>query len=173
LQELIMRRFSSLLVGVVGVFASVPVALAAGGPPEDVPVGPRAGVPPIFRAHLTGAGEVPPVEDTLAQGQAIFRVARSGLQHRVNVAHIENVVAAHVHCAPEGVNGPVGLTLFTGGPTSLNGTLSSGPITGPDPGNACGWLDLDDVIAAMESGDTYVNVHTTQNTGGEIRGQLE
>lgn len=176
-----MRKFTPLLVGMLGIFALAPAAQAEGlppesvpvGPPESVPVGPPALVPPIFRAHLTGAAEVPAVEDTLAQGQAVFRVRRHTLKHRLNVAHIENVVAAHVHCAPEGVNGPVGLTLFAGGPTTVNGTLSSGPITGPDPDNDCGWLDLDDVIEAMESGDTYVNVHTTQNPGGEIRGQLE
>jgi hypothetical protein len=55
-------------------------------------------------------------------------------------------------------------------------------VTAPDPGNGCGWIDLDDVVTALESGDTYVNVHTNDgveppNTGpgdfpgGEIRGQ--
>ena len=55
-------------------------------------------------------------------------------------------------------------------------------MTAPDPGNGCGWIDLDDVVTALESGDTYVNVHTNDgveppNTGpgdfpgGEIRGQ--
>jgi hypothetical protein len=51
-----------------------------------------------------------------------------------------------------------------------------------DPGNACGWVDLAAVLAALGSGATYVNVHTNDgvappNTGpgdfpgGEIRGQ--
>ncbi len=126
-----------------------------------------------FVAHLDGANEVPPVEDTLAQGQVTFRLVGNALQHRLNVAHIEDVVAAHVHCAPDGVNGPVGVTLFSGGPVTLNGTLSDGPISGPDPGNGCGWADLDDIVDAMRSGDTYVNVHTfPAHPGGEIRGQL-
>ena len=65
----------------------------------------------------------------------------------------------------------------------MNGTLAQGTITAPDPGNACGWTDLAAVLAAMASGDTYVNVHTNDgvappNTGpgdfpgGEIRGQV-
>jgi hypothetical protein len=31
---------------------------------------------------------------------------------------------------------------------------------------------LDDLAAAIESGDTYVNVHTSEHKDGEIRGQL-
>ena len=39
--------------------------------------------------------------------------------------------------------------------------LVSSSVTAPDAGNACGWADLDAVITALESGDTYVNVHTS------------
>ena len=126
-----------------------------------------------FRTHLSGDEEVPPV-DTDAQGQAKFQVNRVGdaLQYRLIVANIDDVVASHIHCASEGENGPVGVTLFGGGPTSDPGTLAEGTITEPDPGNACGWSDLDDVLAAMRSGDTYVNVHTLANPPGEIRGQI-
>jgi hypothetical protein len=31
---------------------------------------------------------------------------------------------------------------------------------------------LEDLVAAMDSGQTYVNIHTTQNPDGEIRGQI-
>jgi hypothetical protein len=55
----------------------------------------------------------------------------------------------------------------------MSGTLAQGPILAPDTNNACGWLDLADVIDALDSGDTYVNVHTLQNLPGEIRGQVQ
>ncbi len=94
------------------------------------------------------------------------------LSYKVNVANIENVFAAHIHCGAVGVNGPVGVTLFTGAPGGgrINGILAEGTITAPDPGNGCGWADLADVMAAMSSGNTYVNVHTNDgvapaNTG--------
>ena len=40
-------------------------------------------------------------------------------------------------------------------------------------GNACGWMCLDDLIAAMEMAGTYLNVHTLSNLPGEVRGQLQ
>jgi CHRD domain len=141
--------------------------------------------PTTFRAVLSGGDEVPP-RDTGARGVAIFRLSADGseLGFRLVVANIENVVAAHIHCGAVGVNGPVGVTLFGAPPAGgrIDGELAAGSVTAPDPGNGCGWLDLDDVVTALESGSTYVNVHTNDgvapaNTGpgdfpgGEIRGQ--
>ena len=126
-----------------------------------------------FTAHLNGDNQVPPF-DTQGQGQFIGKL-RSGdaLSYKLNVANIMNIVAAHIHCAPEGVNGPVGVTLFLGAPMSVNGTLAQGPILAPDPNNGCGWLDVLDVVDALESGDAYINVHTLQSLPGEIRGQVQ
>jgi len=142
--------------------------------------------PTIFRTTLSGAEEVPP-RDTPARGIAIFRLSADGeeLHYRIVVSSIENVFAAHIHCNVAGSNGPIGVTLFDGeaGSGPANGLLAAGTITAPDAGTMCTWTDLDDVIAAIESGGAYVNVHTndgdaTPNEGpgdfpsGEIRGQL-
>jgi CHRD domain len=140
-----------------------------------------------FVAPLSGDEEVPP-RDTPAVGVAKFKLSDDGaaLKFKVNVANIENVFAAHIHCGAVGVNGPIGVTLFAGAPGGgrVNGTLAQGTITAPDPGNGCGWTDLAAVLAAINSGNTYVNVHTNDglappNTGpgdfpgGEIRGQIK
>jgi hypothetical protein len=107
-------------------------------------------------------------------GVATFKLRDDGtaLQFKLNVANIDNVFAAHIHCGAVGVNGPVGVTLFMGSPAGgvVNGTLAQGTSTAPDASNACGWVDLAAVLAAMDSGDTYVNVHTNHgvappNTG--------
>ncbi len=167
------KLFTALLVLVTVVILTSTVVAARGGNNRN------------FRAHLAGAQEVPQRE-TQAQGQAIFKVSKDGstLDYKLNVANIENVSAAHIHCAPAGVNGSVGVTLFMGGGLGpVNGTLAEGTITGPDGGNGCGWTSLAAVVAAMESGGAYVNVHTNDgvapgNTGpgdfqsGEIRGQI-
>jgi hypothetical protein len=139
-----------------------------------------------FVATLSGDEEVP-ARDTQAVGVATFKLREDGaaLLFKVNVANLDNAVAAHIHCGAVGVNGPIGVTLFGGaaGGGTVNGTLAEGTITAPDLGNACGWADLAAVLAAMASGNTYVNVHTNDgvappNTGpgdfpgGEIRGQV-
>ena len=126
-----------------------------------------------FRTHLTGANEVTPVS-TNAQGQAIFKFSDDleSLWYKLNVANIDEVFAAHIHCAPAGANGPIGVTLFMGVPVSTPGTLAQATVAAPDAGNGCGWVDLADVRSAILAGDAYVNVHTVANPGGEIRGQI-
>ena len=126
---------------------------------------------PVFTAHLNGASEVPPF-DTLAQGQFIVMNQGGSLEYKLIVGNLANVVAAHIHCAPVGTNGPVGVTLFAGSPVTLSGILASGPILAPNSGNFCNWADVADILAAIASGDTYVNVHTLQSLPGEIRGQV-
>ena len=126
-----------------------------------------------FQAQLTGAESVPGPVDTEAVGNAVVTVTPNGVRYTLVVNNAVAVVAAHIHCAPVGAAGPVGVTLFAGAPVTMNGVLAQGPILGPDGPNGCGWDTLDDVIAAMESGDTYVNVHTLANLAGEIRGQLQ
>jgi hypothetical protein len=149
-------------------------------------LGPTASATENFVAPLSGGDEVP-ARDTPATGVAKFKLREDGtvLLFKVNVENITNVVAGHIHCGAVGVNGPVGVTLFMGAPAggAFDGTLAEGRITTADPGNGCGWTDLASILAALESGNTYVNVHTNDgiappNTGpgdfpgGEIRGQV-
>jgi hypothetical protein len=81
---------------------------------------------------------------------AKFKLREDGaaLRFKVNVANIDNTVAAHIHCAAVGVNGPVGVTLFMASPAGdvTNGTLAEGTITPPDPGNGCAWANMAAVL---------------------------
>ncbi len=135
-----------------------------------------------FRAHLTGAEEVadPPVE-TRAQGQAIFQLSKDGseLSYKLIVANIENVLMAHIHLAPAGVNGPVVVWLYPadGPPGQLipgrsDGVLAQGVITADDLVGPLAGADLADLLDAMGESNAYVNVHTEQFPSGEIRGQI-
>jgi len=127
-----------------------------------------------FAAPLSGANEVPPNESD-AHGVIIVKIApdESSIDYKLIVSNADNVVAAHFHLAPEGVNGPVVAHLF-GGPVveSQNGLLSEGTITaanvvGPLAGN------LQALIDTLRSGYIYTNVHTLVLPGGEIRGQVD
>ncbi|HMO57435.1 MAG TPA: CHRD domain-containing protein [Roseiflexaceae bacterium] len=128
-----------------------------------------------FRAHASGDQEVPPAT-TLAQGQANFTLSKDGsaLHFRVNVAQLKDVRFAHIHLAPAGVNGPVVAFLqherFDG---PVNGRYAEGVITAADLIGPLAGQPLSALIAAMEAGNTYVNVHTDTYPGGEIRGQIK
>ena len=124
-----------------------------------------------FRANLVGGDEVPPVTTT-ATGTANFthNEEDNTIQFSVNVTGISNVIAAHIHQGAVGVNGPIVVTLFDGPQTGTNftGTLSSGTINSGDVSG----MSLEQLVVNMRAGQMYVNVHTTQNPAGEIRGQL-
>lgn len=61
-------------------------------------------MPPFF-ACAPGMGadlEVKVVSEVGHNNQAIFKVCGSTLEYKLIVANLENVVAAHIHCAPGG-----------------------------------------------------------------------
>ena len=127
-----------------------------------------------FVAPLKDSNEVPP-RDTNAAGNAIFRVLNDDeIYFKLIVANIDNVLDAHIHLAAEGINGPVVVDLYPGGNTGpqTEGILSEGIITTANLVGPLTGLTLEDLIEAMAAGNTYVNVHTTQFPGGEIRGQI-
>jgi hypothetical protein len=134
-----------------------------------------------FRTNLSGAEEVadPPVE-TLARGQAIFQLSKDGTQlsYKLIVANIENVSMAHIHLAPAGVNGPVVAWLYPSSPPPqliegrFDGVLAEGVITADDLVGPLAGFTMEDLIAEIGAGNTYVNVHTSQYPAGEVRGQI-
>ncbi|VFJ14876.1 CHRD domain-containing protein [Candidatus Nitrosocosmicus franklandus] len=126
-----------------------------------------------FATNMTGQEEVPPV-DTQAIGETILvqdLPLNQTIHYFVNVTGIEGVTQGHIHSGAQGENGPVVVTLFNfESPQSevlQNGTFAATNLEGPMEGK-----ELSDLIAAMQNGTTYVNVHTEQNPEGEIRGQL-
>lgn len=132
-----------------------------------------------FRAHASGGEEVPPV-DTRAQGQAVFQLSDDGeeLAYKLIVANIRNVLMAHIHKAPPGENGLVAVWLYPSAPPPqliegrTQGVLAEGVITADDLVGPLDGESLGAPVDVLRAGDGYVNVHTTQNPGGEVRGQV-
>jgi hypothetical protein len=128
------------------------------------------------QTSLTGLREVPPVATNM-RGTAEIEIENGELNVVLSVkGNTNDIFAAHIHCAPPGVNGGIGVTLFMGSFTAENGVLVNQAFTSPDPGNPCGWATIADVAAAIQGANAYVNVHTTAASGGvpsgEIRGNL-
>ena len=141
-----MRRLYSLL----GVFA----LLLAATPPA---------LAQSFAAPLSGASEVEPVESD-ASGTAVAVIGADGQTVTVTGGFkgLESAYAAsHLHLGPAGVNGPVFQPLS---PT-VSDDMRSGTFEGTYTLTA-------DQVAALRAGNVYVNVHSAENGGGEVRGQL-
>lgn len=129
-----------------------------------------------FRATLTGAEEVPPVT-TIATGVADFVLETpTQLVYQLRVDDIEDATAAHIHFGAPGVNGPVVVLLFQAeDPVSVAAptTIATGTITAGDVNAVTGFDgSFASLLAEMRAGNMYVNVHTTENPPGEIRGRI-
>jgi hypothetical protein len=149
-------------------------------------------VPHNWVAHLTGDDEVPS-NASKGQGQVKFQLSADGtvLSWRLIASNIENPFMAHIHLGAPGVNGGIVLWLHGTPPANSNpqgtgrqnGVLASGSSTAAGLVGALAGQPMSALIAALDSGNTYVNVHTSDgvsptNTGvgdlfnGEIRGQI-
>ena len=139
-----------------------------------------------YAVHLDGATEVP-ANASLATGQAIFKLSPDGtsLDYKLIVANLDNPVAAHIHVGPPGVNGPVVALLFSGPPGTgtANGVIAEGTVTAANLSGPLAGQPFSALVAALNSGNAYVNVHTNDGVpptgtgpgdlpGGEIRGNF-
>lgn len=113
-----------------------------------------------FHATLSSAQEVPPVASNgNGTGEFTFDPATKQLTWTVSYSGLTSAAAAaHIH-------GPAG----PGENAGVMVPLASGAPANPIKGTA---TLTDAQIAEITSGKTYVNIHTANNKGGEIRGQL-
>jgi CHRD domain len=110
------------------------------------------------KVMLSGAEEVPAVT-TSATGMGTITVKDDkSVSGSVTTKGIE-ALAAHIHLAPAGKNGPPVITL-TKGAEGVWSVPADAKLT-------------DEQYAAFKAGSLYVNVHSAANKGGEIRGQLK
>lgn len=113
----------------------------------------------VFHANLSGVNEVPS-KSVRSSGYAVLALSgdQTTLVYRVLLKNITGVTAAHIHKAPVGQNGGIilPLNIGAGGSTSISGTLTVTPTQ----------------VADLLAGNYYVNVHTSANASGEVRGQV-
>jgi len=119
--------------------------------------------PVSFDVPLTGAQQVPPVQTSGSGSAALtydastrvvtWNISFSGLSSQATMAHFHGPAAA-------GKNAGVKVWLSQKGTKEV-----ASPMTGQDT------LSPDDA-KMFEAGDMYINVHTKDHPGGEIRGQV-
>lgn len=175
-----MQQLASI-VSILGVFLAVS--------------GTAYGAELVFVANLSGAQEVigangellPPPQlgietETTARLRLSFDPALTGARFRLRVNNGVDITQAHLHCAPEGMNGPIIIFLFPLTPpgVDVDGLLSEGELTNAsflaavDCTATCGKMvnNIASLRAAILDGCIYANVHSVAHRGGEIRGQV-
>jgi Cu/Zn superoxide dismutase len=129
-----------------------------------------------FGAALKGSSETPPV-DAKGTGTATFTVSGTSVDYKITASGLSgDATAAHIHLGPTTAAGPVVVPFpakaFNNsgkGSVTISGSFTSAdikPQTDPSIKN------LDDLLAQMRAGNTYVNIHTAAHPPGEIRGQI-
>jgi hypothetical protein len=141
-------------------------------------------IPDQFTATLTGGAERPNPVTTTATGTATFTVnaARTQITYTVRAANLatgggQQITACHIHAGSTSAAGPVIVTLCTPNQPGVtaeaeiaSGTIAEGTDASTKGSSPIG---IDALLLLLVSGDAYVNVHTTANAGGEIRGQIQ
>jgi hypothetical protein len=178
-----MKRRLPFALTLLALLLTALVTSASGAPPQMFVTPINSGEEVLVDAHASHA-----------RGSAVFQLNASGteMSYVLIASNIDNVVQAHIHYpgAP-GVNGPIVVWLHPSAPPALtgptgpqDGVLATGTIT---PANFMGSLagqPMSALVAALRSGNAYVNVHTNDGDatpnegpgdfpGGELRGQLD
>lgn len=124
---------------------------------------PAAGNDNEFRANLSGNEEVPSVATT-GTGMAMATLDPNTMTLNVSGTFSglsSPTSAAHIHAGRRGENGDVVFPLTV----VAEGDGTSGTLEGE-------FTLTRDQVDTLREGGYYVNVHTPNNPGGEVRGQL-
>ena len=150
-----------------------------------------------FATNLTGYQETTVTINSPGSGEFAAKVNRDGTAIDWVLSYRDlptTVLQSHIHFGRPGLSGGIVLFLCTnlgngpaGAPTpqacpqapvggataTLSGTLTAADVMPqPNQGIAAGAAGFAAIVAALQNGAAYANVHTDQFKSGEIRGAL-
>ena len=133
----------------------------------------------------TGGGAV----STTGNGTFTARLSNdeSQIEWQLTYNDLEGAVQqAHIHFGQKAVTGPISVFLCTNlgngpagtqpcpaPPATISGTITAVDVTNLANERGISAGELDELIAAIRAGATYVNVHRTRWPGGDIRSQID
>jgi hypothetical protein len=161
-----MNKTVSLAAGILSA-ATVAFVAASCGSDTTAPTN------KTYVANMIAANEGP---GHTSPGSGVFTFVDLGteIDWTLDLTNITGVIASHIHLgdvnAVGATAGPVIINLFipnvaTG---TVNGRVAHGSITNANNAK----ISLDSLRVLFNNGNAYANVHTTVNTGGEIRDQV-
>jgi hypothetical protein len=128
-----------------------------------------------FKAKLSPKEETKmPVSK--ASGKAEFKLSKDGktLTYKLHVKNIVDTNAAHIHMGKKGADGPPVAGLSSEAKMGkFSGVLAQGTIADKDLMGPLQGKTVTDLVNVIKAEDAYVNVHTSANPDGEIRGQIK
>jgi hypothetical protein len=130
-----------------------------------------------YTANLVGQDVVPPT-NSKASGTSEFTLSSDGMSmnYEVYVTNIDGVTLAQIYEGQEDQNGPGVATLIRFKDITpsgqVNGLLTQGIITADDLQGPLSGKQMSDLTELVENNNTYVQIQTTENPSGEIRGQI-
>lgn len=107
---------------------------------------------------LAGSNEVPAVTSSASGSGTVTVNADRTVTGRITVSGM-TATAAHIHQGAPGANGPVIVPFVMQGDNTFVAKE--------------GAKMTEDQYSAYKAGNTYVNVHSAKNPGGEVRAQLK
>jgi len=149
-----------------------------------------------IRVRLTGYQETPLTINSPASGEFKAKIHSDGsaIDYELTYRDLSsNVLQSHIHFGRPATTGGIVLFLCTNltppagvptpqpcpttNPATITGTLTAADViasSGTNAGQAIdpGAAGFAEMIKAIRAGAAYVNVHTTNHTGGEIRSRL-
>ena len=139
----------------------------------------------IAAAKLRSFEEVPAIS-TFASGSFAADVQGQEVDWELSYSNMQGqVTQAHLHFAQPGVNGAIMVFLCSNlgnGPAgtpacpakagTISGTISADDVGAGAAAQGVAAGQIAEFLRALRAGIVYVNVHSDQFPGGEIRGQL-
>lgn len=148
----------------------------------------------VIKERLSGYQEVPAVSTT-GGGTFNAKISDDGaaIDWELSYSELEGAIQqAHIHVATAGVNGGISVFLCTNlgngpagtqpcpaPPATISGTITAADVSPNIPATLAARNqgintgEIDELVAAMRAGATYVNVHSTTWPGGEVRSQID
>jgi hypothetical protein len=145
-----------------------------------------------IKETLTGYEEVPSVS-TSAGAEFRAQISKdNSIDWELSYSALEGTVSqSHIHVGQSGVNGGISVFLCTNlgngpagiqgcppGPATISGTILAADVSPNIPATqgartqGINTGEIEELIAAMRAGATYVNIHSSLWAGGEVRSQI-